>query len=120
MLDACLTCEGLNYQDCEVLFRSNKQISEIAGCVHLGNYDFNVACSGTPSHTRHSCMEEVSTVWCHSRVLGELDMDLGISCMGQECFLVQRIHDKSIQWIHWREHSFPNLQGSRGLFLSTP
>ena len=29
-----------------------------------------------------SARMKVSTAWCHSRVLGQLDMELGISCMG--------------------------------------
>ena len=37
--------KGLNYQDCEVLVRVNKQSPDIAGGVHVGKDDFDVGAS---------------------------------------------------------------------------
>ena len=37
----------------------------------------NAALPKAPSHNRHSCAEEISTAWSPSRVLGQLDLELG-------------------------------------------
>ena len=57
-----------------------EQSLDIAGVVHVGEDDQEIMFG----YNRHSCTEEVSTAWCHSRFLGQLEMELCISCMS--CF----------------------------------